>query len=117
MTPNFTMAMPAQTVVSAVLEDLTELTLIDMCHACGATSEVIIELVHEGVLDITPFTTLSNQPLHGDWRFTGLHLHRARVAVRLHRDLGVNSAGAGLALQLMDELDDMRGVLQQLRSA
>jgi chaperone modulatory protein CbpM len=42
------------------------------------------------------------------WRFTGLHLHRAKVAMRLHRDLGVNFAGAALALDLMDELDMLR---------
>ena len=36
----------------------------------------------------------------------------ARVAVRLHRDLGVNPAGAALALQLMEELDTLRARLQ-----
>ena len=46
------------------------------------------------------------------WRFTGLHLRHARVAIRLQRDLGVNAAGAALALQLMDELDTVRARLR-----
>jgi chaperone modulatory protein CbpM len=36
--------------------------------------------------------------------------------VRLQRDLGVNPAGAALALQLMDELEQLRAQLQAGRA-
>ena len=91
-----------------VLEDLTGLTLDDLCRACGASASLLVELVEEGV--ITP-----HGAAHGEWRFTGIHLRHARVAVRLQRDLGVNPAGAALALQLMEELDDLRAQLQAAR--
>jgi chaperone modulatory protein CbpM len=105
MQPNFTLSTPLQTVSSYVMEDITELTLGDLCRACGAQADIIIELVSEGVIDIT----LIEQSLPQEhWRFTGLQLHRAKVAMRLHRDLGVNFAGAALALQLMDELGRLR---------
>lgn len=88
-----------------VLEDLTGLTLDDLCRACGAPTALLIELVEEGV--ITPCGSA-----YREWRFTGMHLRHARVAVRLQRDLGVNPAGAALALQLMDELEQLRAQLQ-----
>ena len=66
-----------------------------------------MELVEEGVL-----TPEGEAP--GQWRFTGLHLHRARVAARLQRDLGVNLAGAALALELLEEMEVLRARLRRL---
>lgn len=108
MTPNFIITSPLQA-TSYALEDITELTLSDLCRACAAQADIIIELVSEGVIDTTD--ARQNQlPEH--WRFTGLHLHRAKVAMRLHRDLGVNFAGAALALELMDEVQALKAKLR-----
>ena len=95
--------------VSAVLilEEQVDLTIDDVCRACSAEQAQMVALVEEGVLS----------PSGADpagWRFTGVHLRRARVAVRLERDLGVNPAGAALALQLMDELDELRARLRAI---
>ena len=108
MTPNFIITSPLQA-TSFVMEDITELTLDDLCRACAAHADIIIELVSEGVIDSTHPAT-NEAPEH--WRFTGLHLHRAKVALRLHRDLGVNFAGAALALELMDELQVLKAKLR-----
>lgn len=93
-----------------ILEDQTELSLDDLCRACAAQAERIVELVDEGLL--TPAGTAP-----GEWRFTGVHLHRARVALRLESDLGVNLAGAALALELLDELDALRERVQRLEAS
>ena len=108
MTPNFILSTSAsfQHVSGFVLEDQTELTLGDICRACAAQVELITELVDEGVL--APSGLVPEQ-----WRFTGLHIQRAKVAVRLQRDLGVNLAGAALALQLMDEMEALRAQLRR----
>lgn len=90
-----------------ILEEQVDLTLAELCRACGVRTDLLVELVEEGV--ITP----SGEAPEG-WRFTGVQLRHARVAVRLQRDLGVNPAGAALALQLMDELDALRGRLESL---
>ena len=108
MTPNFIVTSPLQA-TSFVMEDITELTLDDLCRACAAHADIIIELVSEGVIDSAHLET-EQAPEH--WRFTGLHLHRAKVALRLHRDLGVNFAGAALALELMDELQVLKAKLR-----
>ncbi len=105
MTPNFTLITPLQTASCVLMEEITELTLSDLCRACEAQADIVVELVHEGVIEID--IELQSLPCE-DWRFTGLHLHRAKVAMRLHRDLGVNFAGVALALQLMDDLREAR---------
>jgi chaperone modulatory protein CbpM len=81
-----------------ILEDLTELTLVELSRACAVHTDRIVQLVDEGVL------FPSGVEMH-HWRFSGIHLHRANVAFRLERDLGVNLAGAALALQLLDEVE------------
>ena len=108
MTPNFIITTPPQA-SSFLMEDITELTLDDLCRACVAQADIIIELVSEGVID-TADAPPNQPPEH--WRFTGLHLQRAKVAMRLHRDLGVNFAGAALALELMDELQTLKAKLR-----
>ena len=88
-----------------ILEDQQDLSLDELCRACSTEIDELLALVDEGVI-----APRGAEPAH--WRFTGLQLRRARVAVRLQRDLGVNTAGAALALQLMDELDDLRARLR-----
>ena len=90
-----------------ILEEQSELTLADICRACAIDDVVIIEMVEEGVL-----TPVGEAP--AQWRFSGLHLQHAKVAVRLQRDLGVNLQGAALALQLLEEMDQLRARLRGL---
>ncbi len=90
-----------------ILEDQSQLSLADLCRACAARADKIVELVDEGVL-----VPAGGAPEY--WVFTGVHLHRAKVALRLQNDLGVNLAGAALALELLDQLDTLRGRLRAL---
>ncbi len=76
-------------------------TLAEMSHCCGVTAEQILLMVGEGVLQPTG----GNQR---DWRFAAGDLVRARRALRLQRDLGVNPAGAALAIELIDEMKRLR---------
>jgi chaperone modulatory protein CbpM len=95
-------------VTGAILEEESQLTLGELCMACEVYAERIIELVDEGVLE--PVGREATQ-----WRFAGASLHRARIACRLQQDLGVNTAGAALILDLMDELEQLRAQLNRLR--
>jgi chaperone modulatory protein CbpM len=88
-----------------LLDEQAELTLAEVCGACAVEVETIVGLVEEGVLE----------PSGGEprlWRFTGLQLRRATVAVRLQRDLGVNPAGIALTLQLLEEIEDLQARLR-----
>ena len=78
-----------------------ELTLVELCDACGLPTEHLLEMVQEGVLE-------PRGPAPGDWRFDAMALERARIAVRLQRDLDLNLAGAALALDLLEEVRGLR---------
>lgn len=93
--------------IATILEEQTGLTLVELCRACAVHADFIVALVEEGVL-----APQGRDPHR--WRFTGAHLRRAGVALRLQRDLGLNLAGAALALELMDELEAARARLHAL---
>ncbi|UHD16455.1 chaperone modulator CbpM [Thiocapsa bogorovii] len=48
------------------------------------------------------------------WHFGGATLRRARVALRLTRDLELNAASTALVLDLLDEIDALRSRLRRL---
>ncbi|MGZ8903708.1 MAG: chaperone modulator CbpM [Methylobacter sp.] len=83
-----------------IIED-DNLTLGQLCRACGVHADWVISLVEESIIEP------HGQDIHL-WRFSGASLARARSALRLQRDLGVNLAGIALALDLMEELDKLR---------
>jgi len=80
------------------------LTLGQLCRACSVHADWVISLVEEGIIEP------QGKEIHY-WQFSGVNLVRVRSALRLQRDLGVNLAGIGLALDLMDELENLRGQL------
>ncbi len=90
-----------------ILEEDTELTLVQLCRACQMSAEQILELIEYGVIE-----PKGRQP--AKWRFRGVSIYRIHCAQRLEHDLGVNSAGAALALGLLDELTQLRARLQRL---
>lgn len=90
-----------------VLDEGLELSLADLCRALSVSAESIVELVDEGLVE-----PLGKTPVH--WRFRGISVRRARRALRLQRDLGVNLAGAALALDLLEELEIARIRLKRL---
>ena len=90
-----------------VLEQDVELTLAELCRACGLPAERVYELVEEGIVD-----PLGRDP--NRWRFHGISVRRVRCALRLERDLGLNVAGAALALELLEELELLRARVERL---
>jgi chaperone modulatory protein CbpM len=88
-----------------LVEEDSELSLADLCRACQLPAERVFELVDEGVIE-----PLGRQPAR--WRFRAVSIRRVRCVQRLERDLGVNVAGAALVLDLLDELERLRGRLR-----
>jgi chaperone modulatory protein CbpM len=93
-----------------VVEDQVHLSLLELCRACRAHEEQVTAWVFEGVLE-----PAGGQPQ--DWRFGGESLRRARLALRIARDLEVNPAGVALALDLLDEIAALEARLQGLGPA
>ncbi len=84
-----------------ILEETTVLTTSELGRLCTVEIQQIVELVEEGVLIVE---TESG----GEWHFAPSSLRRARTAIRLQRDLGINLAGVALAIELLDEIADLR---------
>jgi len=89
-----------------LMDDQCTLSLAELSRACAMHGEWIEELVAEGILE--PSGTDIRH-----WRFTPGQLERARVVRNLQRDLGVNLAGAALALELLDEIERLRSRLRR----
>lgn len=90
-----------------ILEEDVELTLAQLCRSCRLPAEQVLALVEEGVIE-----PRGRNP--AQWRFGGVSVRRVRCALRLERDLGVNAAGAALALDLLEELEAMRVRLRRV---
>ena len=87
-----------------LIDDTVELTLAELCRACQLPAERIFELVDEGVVE-----PRGRNPAR--WRFHGISIRRVTRAHRLKRDLGVNTAGVALALELLEEVEALRARL------
>jgi chaperone modulatory protein CbpM len=90
-----------------IIEEETRLSLRELCDACAVHVEFITELVDEGVIEPTGIDK-------SHWCFSGISLQRIRTAKRLQQDLGVNLAGVALALELIEELQQLRTQLHKL---
>lgn len=82
------------------------LTLDDVCHACSVRTEWIVELVEEGILEPSGDKRI-------EWKFSGESISRVQIAWRLQHDLEINLAGVALAIDLLQEIDNMRSRLRQ----
>lgn len=69
--------MKGEPLTGLLLDEQCLLTLGELSRACDVNAELIVELVHEGILD--PQGT--GDAAH--WCFYGTSLQRARTAVRL----------------------------------
>ncbi len=107
MTPNFILSTSTQQVDACVMEDLGDFTLEGLRRACAAQTDIFIELIDDGVIDGVVMVQGQKPEL---WRCGALPACTcsAEVVLRLRRDLGVNFAGAALALQLMEQLEALR---------
>lgn len=81
-----------------VIDERITFTLHEFCHVCGVHTELVLEMVDEGVIEPS-----GTQP--EEWIFPGRALLRAQTALRLVHDLRLNWPGAALALDLLEDLD------------
>lgn len=90
-----------------ILEEGVEVSIADLCRMFAVEERHIVELVEEGVLGGQGAASVIEVD-KTEWRFHGTEVRRARIALRLERDLGVNVPGVALALELLEELEQLR---------
>jgi len=75
-------------------------SIADLCRSCTVEIQTITTLVSEGILE-----PRGNDVEH--WQFSVGSLRRVKTVIHLQRDLGVNLAGAALALDLLDRIAEL----------
>ena len=88
-----------------VVENEVHMTIVELSHASRTPQDLLMSWVSEGVLSPT-----GSSPQ--DWRFSGESLRRAKTAAHLTHDLELNTPGVALALDLLDEIAQLRARIQ-----
>lgn len=92
-----------------LIDEQTVFTLADLCRSCSVKVDFIEAMVEEGILEPT-----GKQGHH--WCFHPSSLRRTRITMHLQQDLGVNLAGAALALDLLEHIEKVESQLRRMRT-
>lgn len=84
------------------------LNLEEFCQSAELPVEYLFEIVEQGIIEPRGAAPES-------WRFDTRALLIARRAARLRRDLDLEWPGIALALELLEELEQLRRENRQLR--
>lgn len=98
---------PQPTHSGDLVTDAAELTLDELCKICGVPKDKVMTYVAEGIVEPKGSERIQ-------WRFsqtTVVELHRVK---RLERDLGLNTAGVALALDLMSQIATLQRKVARL---
>ena len=95
-------------VSGSILEEEGDVTLYELCEACAVRVETVEAMIDEGIL------TPSGGGLQSRWRFSRSTVVRVRTVMRMQRDLHVNLAGAALALDLLERIEELNSRLKSL---
>jgi chaperone modulatory protein CbpM len=77
------------------------ISIHEVSTSFGIEETLIQDIVDEGIV-----TAIQNEKQ--EWQLDARALGRIRTVLHLYHDLGVNLAGAALALELLDELHTLR---------
>ena len=80
------------------------LSLEEVISVFGISQSLIIEIIDEGIIDVD-----SDQP--DQWEFDDTACQRIRMVAQLEKDLGVNTAGSGVILELLEEIQRLHDLL------
>ncbi len=90
-----------------VFNETTEITVVELCETCSLDRETVRAMIAEGIIEPVGRGDQARVPYSS--------VRRTRTVVRLQRDLGVNLAGAALALDLLDQIEELRARLRERR--
>ncbi len=98
------------TTIKGVIVDnnTTKISFVEVCRQYEISEDTLLEMLEYGLIgDITIPSKNTT--------FNHAHLQRILSARRLHKDLDINAQGVILALELLDELTEVRRQLEILR--
>jgi chaperone modulatory protein CbpM len=87
---------------------IVQLDMAEFCEATDLSDVYVIEIVEHGILE--PQGTVPQ-----DWRFSDYELVLAKRAAKLRRDLELEWEGVALAMDLLEEVQQLRAENRMLR--
>ncbi|MCP1421388.1 chaperone modulatory protein CbpM [Pseudomonas laurylsulfativorans] len=87
---------------------IVQLDMAEFCEAAELSDVYVIEIVEHGILE-----PQGAQP--GDWVFNDYELTLAKRAAKLRRDLDLEWEGVALALDLLEEVQQLRAENRMLK--
>jgi len=81
--------------------ELNYLSFSEVCLQTDVAEETVFKIVEQGIIEPIGATP-------DEWLFSPMMLVVTKKAVRLHRDLKVDWAGIALAIELLDEVEQLR---------
>lgn len=103
----------SQIIQTIVLDEEVHLTFIEICEQLNLPENVLEELIDHGLLQ-----EVAEVEIKQSTTFDAAQLARIQTALRLGHDLGINIPGVVLALELLDEIEQLRqelSILKRLR--
>jgi len=102
------MPRPGDSDVIQTPEAIKEVSFEELCTVCHITPDFVLELIAYGTIEPQGGSVAT-------WRFNSQQLQIIRTAIRLHHDLEVNHAGVALAIDLLQQIEDLQTQLNILR--
>ncbi|NNJ74978.1 MAG: MerR family transcriptional regulator [Anderseniella sp.] len=84
-----------------IVTDKAELTIDDLCSACGLSKDKVTSYVAEGIIEPQGAAVV-------EWRFSRTTVVAVQRAQRLEQDLGLNEAGIALAFDLLSQIEELK---------
>lgn len=72
-----------------------------LSKSLGVSSKLIDEMIELGIVQ-------GKQKSANEIIFSSVEIYRIRKVIRLNRDLGINTPGAALVLDLLDQIDELK---------
>ena len=90
-----------EVVTAVMIDEDTSLTFVEVCQYYRLPESVLRQMIEHGLFQESSTRVKAT-------RFDAPKLARVRSASRLRKDLGLNIPGVVLALELLDELEQLR---------
>lgn len=90
-----------------VFDEENDYSLKELCKLCRVHAQFVQDLIDEGILSPQGKTPR-------EWRFAAVEIKRIQVSIRLQEDLRINLPGTALALDLLEEIEELRRSKQRL---
>jgi chaperone modulatory protein CbpM len=84
-----------------IIDAQAEISIVQLCRRCAVEAELVQRLVNHGILEPVRVTETTVY-------FASGSVLRVRKVIRLRSELGVNLAGAALALELLDRIEKLK---------